>query len=72
MSTTEVRFSLWFVLMVIFVILGFFFITGISMEGRVAKCETSISYIVSNIEEVKVLVKDIRQDQIRRQEKEVK
>ena len=70
MNDTIVKIKMWGVISIIAVILGYFFITGMGMESRVTKCETSISYIMSSLEEMKGLIKEIRQDQIRRERTE--
>lgn len=72
MNDTTIKIKIWGVISVIAVILGYFFVSGMGMESRVTKCETSISYIVSSIEEIKGLVRDVRQDQIRRSQMENK
>jgi hypothetical protein len=70
MDDTVVKVKLWGIIIVITGILGFFFATGLSMESRVTKCETTISYIVGGMEEIKGLIKEVRQDQIRREKRE--
>lgn len=72
MDDTVVRVKLWGIIVVVALILGFFFASGLSMENRVTKCETTISYIVTGMDEIKGLIKDVRNDQIRRERRETK
>lgn len=68
-STITVKW--WAVLAVILSVLGFFFIATLNHEGRITKIETTFSYITSALDEVKGLTKEIREDQIRRYQKEL-
>jgi len=70
MNDTIVKIKLWGVIGLFAAILAYFFVSGMGMESRVTKCETSISYIVSSLEEMKGMIKEIRQDQIRRERTE--
>ena len=68
-STITVKW--WAVLIVISSVLGFFFIATLNHEGRLTKVETTFTYITSGLDEVKSLVKEVREDQIRRYQKEL-
>jgi len=72
MNDTVVKVKLWCIMGLICAVLGFFFITGLTMESRVTKCETTISYLVTNIDEIKGLIKEVRNDQIRRERRDSK
>lgn len=69
-NETVIRVQVWGIIVAVLAVLGFFFVSGVTMEGRVTKCETSISYIVNGMDEMKGLMKEIRNDQIRRQQRE--
>ena len=70
MEETTVKVKLWGMVLLVVAALGFLYISSTAMESRITRNETSITYIVSSITEVKDLVKEIRQDQIRRGRKE--
>jgi hypothetical protein len=69
-STVTVKW--WAVLVVILSIMGFFFISTMNHEGRLTKIETTFGYITSGLDEVKALTKEIREDQVRRYQREVR
>ena len=69
-STITVKW--WAVLVVILSIMGFFFISTLNHEGRLTKIETTFGYITSGLDEVKALTKEIREDQVRRYQREVR
>ena len=69
-STVTVKW--WAVLVVILSIMGFFFISTMNHEGRLTKIETTFGYITSGLDEVKALAKEIREDQVRRYQREVR
>ena len=69
-STVTVKW--WAVLVVILSIMGFFFISTLNHEGRLTKIETTFGYITSGLDEVKALTREIREDQVRRYQREVR
>lgn len=69
-STVTVKW--WAVLVVILSIMGFFFISTMNHEGRLTKIETTFGYITSGLDEVKALTREIREDQVRRYQREVR
>ena len=69
-STVTVKW--WAVLVVILSIMGFFFITTMNHEGRITKIETTFGYITSGLDEVKALTREIREDQVRRYQRELR
>ena len=69
-STVTVRW--WAVMMVIIGIFGFFFLSMLNHEGRLTKVETQFSYITDALTDLKGVTKEIREDQIRRYEKEMR
>jgi hypothetical protein len=69
-STVTVKW--WTVLVVILSIMGFFFISTMNHEGRLTKIETTFGYITSGLDEVKALTREIREDQVRRYQREVR
>lgn len=69
-STVTIKW--WAVLVVILSIMGFFFISTMNHEGRLTKIETTFGYITSGLDEVKALTREIREDQVRRYQREVR
>ena len=69
-STVTVKW--WAVLVVILSIMGFFFISTMNHEGRLTKIETTFGYITGGLDEVKALTREIREDQVRRYQREVR
>ena len=72
MNESVIKIKLWGVIGVIITVLAFFFVTGLAMESRVTRCETTINYIVTNIDEIKGLIKEVRNDQLRRERRDSK
>lgn len=70
MEETTVKVKLWGMVLLVVAALGFLYISSTAMESRITRNETSITYIVSSMTEVKDLVKEIRQDQVRRYKRE--
>ena len=70
MEETTVKVKLWGMVLLVVAALGFLYISSTAMESRITRNETSITYIISSITEVKDLVKEIRQDQISRHKRE--
>lgn len=62
LGETTITVKWWSVLMVIILALGFFFTAFINHETRITRTEEACK----SITEIKVLVKEIREDQIRR------
>ena len=69
-STITVKW--WAVLTVIIAVFGFFFISMLNHEGRLTKVETQFSYITDALTDLKGVTKEIRDDQVRRFEKELR
>lgn len=69
-STVTVKW--WAVLTVIIGIFGFMFMSMLNHENRITKGETQFTYIAESMTEMRGVLKDIREDQIRRYEKELR
>lgn len=67
---TIVRIKLWAVVSVIVVVIGGLSTLGFSAilnhQDRIAKCETVITSMTADIVDIKQMLRDIRNDQIRR------
>lgn len=69
-STLTVKW--WAVLTVIIGIYGFMFISMMNHENRLTKFETQVPYITESLTEIRTVMKEVRDDQIRRYEKELR
>ena len=69
-STVTVKW--WAVLTVIIAVFGFMLISMLNHEGRITKVETQFTYITEALGDLRGITKDIREDQIRRYEKELR
>jgi hypothetical protein len=62
----------WGVLIILFGLFGWMFISILAQETRITKIETHFSHISQTLEQVNSLTKEIREYQLRRFEKELK
>lgn len=68
---TIIKVKLWGIIALIVVCLGYLVTSDRGIENRVTKIETQYEAVMSNINEMKTILKDVRQDQIRRYQKEI-
>ena len=60
------RVSFWAIITLIIGVIGYLYICHAALDSRVVRVETTLPYMVESVKEIKSLVVDIRDDQIRR------
>ena len=61
----------WGVLLVVFGIFGWLAICAMNHESRITRVEVQYLHMVQDLADIKVIVSDIRNDQVRRSQKEM-
>lgn len=68
---TIIKVKLWGVIALLVICLGYLTVTDRQIENRVTRIEAQYESVLTTLTELKQLTRDIRQDQIRRYNREI-